>query len=380
VQLADFNRDGILDIAASNSGFGAPRVSTMLGAGNGTFGARNDYFIFAGNDFEVGDMNRDGILDVVTSVEDSIRVLLGTPLQNGTFTAGVSVPCPGAIGDLDLADLNRDGFLDVAVAAGTVRVLYGGAGGTLGTPVTLVNPITNCSTLSVADFNRDGIPDIQANQFNVFYLIWGASSSPFSTYTTTTAAFEPFDVKVGEAEGNGLPYLFCSRNVEWLEVMKVNPDGTLANVGSYAISNTPDGLALGDMDRDGMVDAVSVGSGGSFVAVTLHGTSTITGVAGGAMPVASAPAALGQNVPNPFNPTTEIRFTLRDRDRVRLNVYDVHGRVVTALANGQLPAGPHRVLWTGKNAHGEPVASGVYFYRLTTASGYAESKRMVLLK
>jgi hypothetical protein len=122
-----------------------------------------------------------------------------------------------------------------------------------------------------------------------------------------------------------------------------------------------------------------VGADGSFVSVSLHGTSTITGVEP-TSPASVPAAALGQNAPNPFNPKTEIRFALGEEDRVRLSVHDVHGRVVAILAEGILPAGSHRVPWTGKNAHGEAVASGVYFYRLTTEKGFEATKRMVLVK
>ena len=107
----------------------------MLGVGDGTFGPRNDYLIFAGLDFDIGDMNRDGIDDIVTAVQDSIRVLFGT--GSGTFTAGPGVSVAGGTTtqDVDLADLNRDGYLDVAVAKGVVKVIYGGAkAGTLERP------------------------------------------------------------------------------------------------------------------------------------------------------------------------------------------------------------------------------------------------------
>jgi hypothetical protein len=71
-----------------------------------------------------------------------------------------------------------------------------------------------------------------------------------------------------------------------------------------------------------------------------------------------------QNYPNPFNPTTSIRFTL-DRDaKVALEIYNVMGHKVKTLRDGTMPAGQHTVLWDGKNSAGEPVSSGVYFYRL----------------
>ena len=81
-----------------------------------------------------------------------------------------------------------------------------------------------------------------------------------------------------------------------------------------------------------------------------------------------------ENYPNPFNPTTEIRFTLREAGPVRLVVYDVQGREVGRLVDEALEAGPHAVPF---DASGLPT--GTYLYRLT-AGGLTEAGRMALVK
>jgi hypothetical protein len=88
---------------------------------------------------------------------------------------------------------------------------------------------------------------------------------------------------------------------------------------------------------------------------------------------------LAQNRPNPFNPKTAIAFNLPGNADVQLEIYDVAGRRVKTLVDGGLDAGPHVYDWDGRNQHGERVASGVYFYRLSTAEREL-SKKMVLLK
>jgi hypothetical protein len=85
---------------------------------------------------------------------------------------------------------------------------------------------------------------------------------------------------------------------------------------------------------------------------------------------------LGQNIPNPFNPTTSIPFTLPASARVRINVYSTSGALVTTLDAGVQPAGTHSITWNGRDARGQSVASGVYFYRL---EGSAEAPRKMLL-
>ncbi len=88
---------------------------------------------------------------------------------------------------------------------------------------------------------------------------------------------------------------------------------------------------------------------------------------------------LGQNRPNPFNPSTEIVFSLANDGPAALVIYDVRGRLVVTLANADFQAGPHRLAWDGRDENGAPVASGVYFYHLTSASG-VQTRKMVLTK
>jgi flagellar hook assembly protein FlgD len=89
---------------------------------------------------------------------------------------------------------------------------------------------------------------------------------------------------------------------------------------------------------------------------------------------------LAQNFPNPFNPTTTIVFSLKEKGHVELTIFDVRGAVVRRLLRGEVEAGLHAdVQWDGLNDEGKPVASGLYFYRLT-ASGFTETRKMLLLK
>jgi len=89
--------------------------------------------------------------------------------------------------------------------------------------------------------------------------------------------------------------------------------------------------------------------------------------------------SLEQNVPNPFNPQTIILYSVVRRAVVALRIYDVSGRVVRTLVHGSKSAGTHRVTWNGRDNHGSPVASGLYFYRLS-AGGRTATRKMVLLR
>ena len=85
------------------------------------------------------------------------------------------------------------------------------------------------------------------------------------------------------------------------------------------------------------------------------------------------------NYPNPFNPATRIDFELPATETVELSVFGLDGRRIVKLVDGALPAGRHTVIWTGRDAHGEIVASGTYFYRLK-AGAYTKTCKMTLLK
>ncbi|RKZ12427.1 peptidase [bacterium] len=93
----------------------------------------------------------------------------------------------------------------------------------------------------------------------------------------------------------------------------------------------------------------------------------------------STRTALSQNSPNPFNPITKIDFSLRKAGPVSLDIYDVKGRRVRELLSQDFQPGEHHVIWNGRDDAGQPVASGVYMYRLSTAD-QTLSKQMVLLK
>ena len=89
--------------------------------------------------------------------------------------------------------------------------------------------------------------------------------------------------------------------------------------------------------------------------------------------------ALHQNVPNPFNPLTTIRYDLPANARVRLSIIDVAGRRVRTLVDEQQTAGSRSAIWNGRDDAGRAVASGVYFYVLD-AGKERLTRKLVLLK
>ncbi|GEM_PF-5825696 len=100
-----------------------------------------------------------------------------------------------------------------------------------------------------------------------------------------------------------------------------------------------------------------------------------------ALQVPASPELLAsaQNYPNPFNPTTMIRFHLRESGKVRLKIFDLTGKLVRTLLDGELQAGEQKILWDGRDQQGQTIASGVYFYELVAGSKM-ERKRMTVVR
>ena len=199
-------------------------------------------------------------------------------------------------------------------------------------------------------------------------IVWGncASSAGPDVYTESNneVSFQCSDVdSLGFAGGGhvefGLQMTFD--NPDFCDLVDCASEGTikgdfsLADTSSAIPDNSPCGLLIG-------------------------ANSSICVVSGaGDIPNAPAESALFQNAPNPFNPTTTIRFDLDRPQHVLMRVYDVRGRLVRHLVDKRMPASQHYVTWHGRNDHGEPVATGVYFLQVL-AGDLHETRKMVLIK
>lgn len=92
------------------------------------------------------------------------------------------------------------------------------------------------------------------------------------------------------------------------------------------------------------------------------------------LPTAFVAPSLGQSSPNPFNPRTTISFATTAAGRVALRVYDLAGRQVRVLVDGELPSGVHTVVFDARE-----LASGVYVCRLT-AGGFTQARKLALVR
>ena len=211
-------------------------------------------------------------------------------------------------------------------------------------------------------------------------------------------------VSLNEAQqlkGYGFVLHFDPTKYEFVSAQEV--DGNLLNTGTgqstlfLASDKTPGQIAVGSMKVDGE-GANGTGELVEFtfrtqdpplstdfqildgVLVDLTGSiDAINNIEIGNLKPVPTDYSLEQNLPNPFNPSTTIKYQLPNSGEASLVIYNLLGQQVRTLLKETMDAGFHSVVWDGKDELGKQVASGVYIYRLQSGD-FSTAKRMMLLK
>jgi subtilisin-like proprotein convertase family protein len=181
------------------------------------------------------------------------------------------------------------------------------------------------------------------------------------------------NVTFDDASGTVLE-AFCSGSTPWF-------NGTAKPVGLLSAFNgqsTQGNWVLTVTDLAGQ-DVGSVTAWELITQPPLVGVcDTCQSLVGVPVPTRGSQVALGANHPNPFSLSTDISFELARPGRATLRIYDVAGQVVATLVDGELSAGPHTVRWDGRDQSRTQVASGVYFYKLSTGNDHGMRRMLVV--
>ena len=211
-------------------------------------------------------------------------------------------------------------------------------------------------------------------------VLWATDGVPLCTARLNQA----YPMIISDGTGGAIVTWYDYRGGLWdIYAQRLNAAGS--------IQWQEDGVPLcTTMEAQMQPQIVSDGAGGAIVVWYDYRNGSQTDIYGlrvdanGFPPltVADAPIAaveLRQNYPNPFNPTTTVTYSIPEKCRVVLKIYDVSGRCIACLVDRQQEKGSYAVGWSGRDEKGKSVASGIYFCRLAAANQII-SKKMVMLR
>ncbi len=435
ISLADLDGDGRLDIVAGC--FDNQDIIILRNDGNLKFTQIVlPYSAPQPIQISTGDFDNDGNIDILVSKGAGDNFLF---LHNEGKMNFVPVPIPnisGYVQTMALADFNGDGRLDIAAEApymNSTKLLLNNGDLTFSVDYN-ASFNTDPLSLTAADFDNDGALDIATvnNGYSNTGSIYLNDSLQFKPSGTFPIVPGSQNMVSGDFLGDGsMDIAFVnqgSNSISWLVnrdsvgydfsaqsldfgkvkagqtgkdtvtvfntgILPLAVDTAFTRSGSFALSINRTSLVAGDSlyipisfspdSAGGFTDTLTVVLGtDSAVSVFLHGQGTpLTGIKKFGDDVPSE-FALYQNYPNPFNPSTTIRFAVPGRSRVSITLYDILGRVVARLVDGDFTPGYYTY-----DLNAEGYASGVYFYRITATlnsdreqTSFTSTKKLLLLK
>ncbi|MCI0622067.1 MAG: FG-GAP-like repeat-containing protein, partial [Acidobacteria bacterium] len=305
---------------------------------------------------------------------------------------------PGILRDFVVADIDGNGDPEVAsiLAAGVLTdfvafndTIVAGGGGSFfrfGTHYNYSFGATSymqTSSVVTGDFDGDGDRDFVTTATSENQLVFLRNQGSFN--------FSSEPIQVNNARGLAVLDYDNDGDFDFVTVNRLLQDNSVTvflndGLGNFRpefncfqgfASGQPLGVVASDFDLDGRTDlAIASASDSVFVLYNFGGGITSIREPGARIP---ADFRLEQNFPNPFNPTTTIRYEITKPGRVSLKVYNLLGQEIKTLVDAHRPAGSHTVTWDGRDDRGRQVGSGVYFYKLQTA-GSTSVKKMIFLK
>ncbi|MGZ4012079.1 MAG: FG-GAP repeat domain-containing protein [Flavisolibacter sp.] len=297
VEVADFNKDGKPDIVVAHTADNDNAVASienssitiLLNTGKRDFRPATGSPFYAGdfpNDINIADFNRDGNLDIALAnhVKKYFTVLLGngkgqfSQAPNSPFTVQVKPHPHGVIS----ADFNSDGYLDIATdswGVDSIVILSGDGKGDFKDPVYYATGKHPYERLRTADFNKDGKPDIVTTNLddNSVTILFGLGNRNFSTHLFD-AGSTPFGVATGDLNHDGNIDLAVV-NAPTISAGKPGKDGLTILLGDgkgnfstvkgspFETGLGPTRVAIGDLNNDGFNDIAVCNYKSNFISV-----------------------------------------------------------------------------------------------------------------
>jgi hypothetical protein len=392
---ADFNGDGKMDIAVTNSGsdeFG--NIGILLNNGNGTFAPAMIYS--SGGELPsnvaTADFNGDGKPDLLVPSSNSMSIGILLNNGNGSFAPAQVYPSGGEV--YTIADFNGDGTADVAVVnygTNNISILLNKGNGSFAPAVMYGSGGEIPVRFTAADLNGDGKADIAVANFgtnNIGVLLnkGDGTFAPAQVYPSGG-----FLYTIADFNGDGKMDMVVANHVSGTSGLLLgNGDGTFAPAITYPSGGiSPINVATADFNGDGKADMAAVNDGTNNIGIFLNTCGFVNPSLTSAQPLNSSSthySTAGQQMkvttftlsalPNPVAQSTRIQYSVPVNAQVSLKVYDVLGREVSTLFSGQRNAGTYT-----QEYNTTKLAQGVYYCRLlATAGGKSSIQTQKLVK
>jgi hypothetical protein len=276
---ADFNEDGVLDLAVADiEGRVAILIGTASGGhGDGGFALPVAYTVGSlSRGVATADFNEDGILDLAVATESGTAILIGRGIGgvgDGTFFAPILYG--HASWGVTPADFNADGITDLAFTDGAtnaVGILFGQGSGGVGNGTFAAGPVMDAGGIAqgrevaVGDFNGDGAPDFVTNSRNEgMRLFMNTLSGGIATGVFTISTLGPSvsvnSVKVADFDNDGLPDIAATNSGSYAVMILYNRPPDFSGPVSFATGIAPVGVLVADLNGDSKLDAVVAAAG-----------------------------------------------------------------------------------------------------------------------
>jgi len=296
----------------------------------------------------------DVTLDAVVTMDDFFALLY--------HLAGVtSLTDPQALIN---ADFNEDGIVDMD----DLNELYDFINGT-----STASPVAGNGIVNIADTQYDGTASIEL-PIKIENAIAVKSIEVTLDYNKDLIDYKSFVV---EKQNSDFVYAFETKPGQAKFIFSSNTvtNGNLY-LGSIALKFVNDIIPVGSSISTSYRINNNDDKTGPTISFSENGTTAVEEKNEKEIP---AEFELSQNYPNPFNPSTTISFGLPVNSHTTLKVYDLLGREVVTLFEGELNEGRHSIIWNGENNYGMKVGSGTYIYRIV-AGEKIFTRKMMLLK
>ncbi len=291
--LADFDRDGRLDVLTLHTTGAEPGVLSLLrGNGDGTLAAPVSFETTESAQWlATGDVDGDGAPDAAV-LGNGVPLTISRSRGDGTFAPAVAYDVKGSVfSSLTLGKLDRDGKADVVVSASAVvrTVMGGGAGGLDATPTL---PVQCYGGVATGDVDGDGVPDVACAEAlsggaGVVYVALGLGGGLFMPAVPYASGTGPKLVAIADLDRDGYGDVVVANGSSDYTVTTFRgaADGVLVRAGTFRLpAGNPSGLVVADVDRDELPDAIVSSSSISTV-------SLLRGVGDGTFTVEALPAA-----------------------------------------------------------------------------------------